>query len=184
MAINPCENFIDTISPSECLSQSLVKINNNFLNLQEVVCDLKGRVDKTQVIRTFFYYGPNSEVDATSNMADNQVSRPSNLTIRTFVNAPTELNLPAISRQGDIAYVIYQKTGYLNSRLTGITTDYAFTETETDIFNSFAPIFVIWRLTYSGSEYTVDTGFPRFSQAQTTGNSLDWNQPQNWTTFN
>jgi hypothetical protein len=180
MAIDACSNYIERISPDECLNSSLLKINNNFLNLESVVCDLKQRVDKVQNIRTFFYYGPNSETDVTSNMADNQTSRPSDLTIRAFVNSPSELNLPAISQLGDVAYVIYQKTGYLNNKLTDITTDYTFDKTLTDIFNSYAPVFVIWRLTYTGEDYKVDMGFPRFSQAQTSNTALNWNQPQNW----
>lgn len=181
MSINPCDNYISDITPDECLNTSLSKINNNFLNLQEVVCDLKQRVDLIQTIRTFFYYGPNSETDAGSGMDDNATSRPSNTTIYAFVNSPTQLNLPAISSPGDVAYVIFQKTGFLNNKLANITTDYTFTSTTlTDIFNTFAPVFVIWRLTYSGTDYTVDVGFPRFSQAQTSDNSLNWNQPQNW----
>ena len=48
-----------------------------------------------------------------------------------------------------------------------------------------APTFIIWRLTYNGAEYFVDLGFPKFSRnmADGTGNS-NWNQPQNWTTYN
>lgn len=189
MAVEPCDNYIRNIEPAECLNTSLSKINNNFLDLEEVVCGLKQRMDKVKPIRTFFYYGPNAETNASSNMADNQVSRPSDLTIRAFVNSPTQLNLTAISRKGDVAYVIYQKTGFLNNQLANISTNYEFGNVPDpkDVFNSFAPIFVIWRLTYAGdpSGYIVDTGFPKFSQANTSadGTGNTWNQPQEWTTF-
>jgi hypothetical protein len=45
-------------------------------------------------------------------MDNNLLSRPSNLTIEAFVNSPTQLNLPSMSSPGDIAYVLYQKTGF------------------------------------------------------------------------
>lgn len=184
MAINPCDNYIEVISPDECLHDSLAKINNNFLNLEEVVCDLKHRVNKIQAIRTFFYYGPNSETYAGSGMADNEASRPSNLTIRAFVNSPTQLNLPAISKPNDIAYVVYQKTGYLNSLRNDVSPEYTYDRVAdpADISNSFAPIFIIWRLTFTTNDYQVDVGYPRFSQAQT-ANDINWNQPQTWTTY-
>lgn len=189
MAIDPCsKKSIQQIDVTECISKSLSKINNNFLNLESVVCDLKNKIDKTQNIRTFFYYGPNAETNATSNMEPYRASRPSDLTIRTFVNSETQLNLPAISSRGDVAYVVYQKTGFLNNLLVGIGTDYQQEQFNTivtplDTFNSFAPIFIVWRLTYNNIDYDVDVGFPRFVQAQTDGTSIFWNQPQTWSQY-
>ena len=53
-----------------------------------------------------------------------------------------------------------------------------------EILNSFAPILVIWRLTYDGTRYLVDLNFPKFTRAQTLGTeNSDWNKPQNWTTY-
>jgi hypothetical protein len=52
----------------------------------------------------------------------------------------------------------------------------------TDTYNRYAPIFVIYRLTYNGSSYVVDPDYPKYSYA-TTGNSINWNNPENWTTY-
>lgn len=186
MAINPCVKFVKKIDSTECLSDSLAKINNNFLNLEEVVCDIKQKIDISKAVRTFFYYGPNSETDAASNMMDNKVSRPSDLTIRAFVNSSTQLDLTSISRPGDVAYVVYQKTGWLNNQLVGVPIEFGDTFlglTPSDTFNTFAPIFVVWRLTYVGVDYTVDVGYPRFVQAQTDGSSTFWSTPQNWSQY-
>ena len=49
-------------------------------------------------------------------MDDNLLTRPSNLTIEAFVNSPNQLNLLSMSDPGDIAYVLYQKTGFQGSR--------------------------------------------------------------------
>jgi hypothetical protein len=172
---------ISTIYDNECLGDSLSKINNNFLNLEASLSALRFRTDSKVEIRTFFYYGPNAQSDPRSGMADNQTSRPSDMTIMAFVNSPTQLNLPTISKPNDVAYVIYQKTGFLNSNLTGITTDYMFGDVTSDVFNQFAPTFVIWKLTCQTSKfYTVDAGFPKITRAQTDGNVNTWNQPQLW----
>ena len=114
--MSACDNnIIDVIYPDECLKDSLIKINSNFNNLQTVTNDLVTRFDKQAQIRTFFYYGPNASADAKSGMAGDSTSRPSNITIQTFCNSTELLNLPSFSKTGDVAYVIYQKTGYLNS---------------------------------------------------------------------
>lgn len=110
-----CTEYIKTIYPDECVGDSLSTINNNFSALQVVTCELEQRFDKTKQVRTFFYYGPNANLDATSGMMDNSTSRPSDLTIQAFVNSPEQLNLPLISKDGDVAYVVYQKTGFKNS---------------------------------------------------------------------
>lgn len=196
----PVSNYnITTIQQNECLSDSLSKINNNFNNLEDAVCELKQRVDKLVSVRTFFYYGPNAATTPGSGMDNNSTTRPSNQTIEAFVNSSTQLNLPAMSFKDDIAYVIYQKTGYYTNapgtpdintqsqiqrrRVISRTEEVPYYQ---DIGTFFAPIFVIWRLTYNGSTYTVDLGFPKFSQAQTTNTGVfnaNWNNPQTWTTF-
>jgi hypothetical protein len=101
-----CDNLIQTIENTECLTDSLNKINSNFTNLQTTFCTLKDRVDKQVQVRTFFYYGPNSNTDASSGMADEQTAKPSPETIFAFVNSRSQLNLPAISNLNDVAYVI------------------------------------------------------------------------------
>jgi hypothetical protein len=117
-----CNNLkVDSIEDNECLSDSLLKINNNFINIQQALKDLNTRFDERIEVRTFFYYGPNASSAPGSGMDDSSISRPSDITIQAFVNSPSQLNLPAISSPGDIAYVIYQKTGYLNSILVNAT---------------------------------------------------------------
>jgi hypothetical protein len=113
--MSACTDYIKTIYPDECVGDSLSTINSNFSALQVVTCELEQRFDKNKQVRTFFYYGPNARLDATSGMADNSTSRPSDLTIQAFVNSPEQLNLPLISRDGDTAYVVYQKTGFKNT---------------------------------------------------------------------
>jgi hypothetical protein len=187
-----CNNLnVSVIEENECLSNSLLKINNNFLNLQQALSGLNSRFDKRIEIRTFFYYGPNANSNPGSGMADNQTSRPSDITIQAFVNSPSQLNLPAISKPGDIAYVIYQKTGYLNNLRQNVLSDFNIGTTTQDVIKFFAPIFIIWRLTSGESSiYTVDSPtFPKFFRSQTANISegapgwQNWNNPQNWSQF-
>lgn len=174
---------VRTIFDNECLSDSLTKINNNFLNLQTALCDIKAKADVRVEVRTFFYYGPNGDTNPGDGMQDNQTSRPSDLTIQAFVNSPTQLSLPSFSKPGDIAYVIYQKTGFLNNQLAGINTDYTFGNVTVDIFNNFAPVFIIWKLTSNPKNiYLVDSGFPKFTRAQTSNTTASLN-PQTWGMF-
>lgn len=148
MATVACNADLDTIFEDECLGDSLPKINSNFNTLQQILWSLRERVDSRVEVRTFFYYGPNSAgpagskaagqlsvpgkgtrtpilspagaSPAGSGMDDNQTTRPSNLTIEAFVNSPSQINLPSISKPKDVAYVIYQKTGFLSSILQNI----------------------------------------------------------------
>jgi hypothetical protein len=108
---------VDSIEDNECLGDSLLKINNNFINIQQALKSLNTRFDARVEVRTFFYYGPNASTAPGSGMADDQATRPSDMTIQAFVNSPSQLNLPAISKPNDIAYVIYQKTGFLSTVL-------------------------------------------------------------------
>lgn len=113
--MSDCTTNIDLISEEEYIGDSLPKINKNFTNLQSSACSLKEKIDKQVNIRTFFYYGPNTPgepQDGTAGMDTNKLSRPSDNTIQNFVNSADQLNLKPVSNKGDIAYVIYQKTGW------------------------------------------------------------------------
>ncbi len=190
--MNTCDydNTITLIEETECLFDSLNTINTNFKNISDVICDLKNRVDAIKMIRTFFYYGANAQTSAQSDMDTNEISRPSNTRIENFINLPEQLNLPNISELNDIAYVIYQKTGYLNNRGTGpnITTNFRTTGLQIDqTNNNFAPIFFIWQLNCVKEDnkliYRVSNGWPKIHRTETS-NSVNFNQPQNWVTYN
>lgn len=213
----PCPQYVAPVRSTERIGNSLVKINNNFANLQSAFCDLYNKASSIVSVRTFFYYGPNSSADPTSGMQDNKASFPSNTTIQNFVNSSTQLNVPAISRAGDVAYVIYQKTGFYSRSATKLysgsltvytgsniaseqykpvsyTQDNAVQGKAPDTYNVFSPVFVIWKLVAQRVQstssitstptvtYTVDTGFPKFTQAETLANS-NWNKPKLWTTY-
>lgn len=201
-----CPQYIAPIRNSERIGNSLVKINNNFANLQSAFCELYDKASSIVRVRTFFYYGPNSSADPTSGMQDNKASYPSNTTIESFVNSSSQLNVPTISRAGDIAYIIYQKTGYYsrsasklysgslivdtNSNIAtekyktvSYTQDNATQGKAPDTYNVFSPVFVIWKLTAQSNKiYKVETGFPKFTQAETLANS-NWDKPKLWTTY-
>lgn len=206
-----CPRYITEINNTENVGDSLVKLNNNFWNLKEAICDIKKTLDDTVQVRTFFYYGPNSSADSTSGMQNNTTSRPSNTTIEAFVNSPTQLNLPTISDTNDIAYVIYQKTGYLVKQATRqtsgsvpvigtspgsasttntnvpiynppLTKPGTWSTTTPDSYTIFSPVFIIWKLTYNGTAYKTDSGFPKFSQAETLS-TPNWNNPVAWSQF-
>lgn len=139
MATVACNAYLENVSSDECLGSSLPKINSNFNTLQTILWSLRERADSRVEVRTFFYYGPNSagptgskasgqlsgggkgpqlppEISpAGSGMDDNATTRPSNLTIQAFINSSSQINLPSISKPGDITYVIYQKTGFLST---------------------------------------------------------------------
>lgn len=183
-----CDLAVEPINPSECLSLSLGKINRNFANLESVVCTLENRVTNNAQVRTFFYYGPNAQSNAAAGMQDNIVSRPANATIEAYLNATTQLNLPPISFRGDVAYVIYQKTGFYSTRGLGIRFEDIPPSTlnQGDTSNYTMPVFIIWKLTFNGTRFVTDMGFPKFSAALTTNTgdpNSNWNQPQNWRTF-
>jgi hypothetical protein len=203
--------YVTEINNTESVGDSLVKINNNFWNLKTGLCDLIKQIDDIVQVRTFFYYGPNSSSDSTSGMQNNITSRPSNATIESFVNSSAQLNLPAVSQTNDIAWVIYQKTGYLMKQAVRVTSGTvsvvgtsagAAVTTNTnvpiynppltkqgpwstrtpDLYTNYSPAYIIWKLTYNGTRYSTDTGFPKFSQAETIS-TTNWNQPQNWSQY-
>lgn len=195
LSSDPCLPYLQTISESECVGESLQKINLNFQNLETVTCNLKEKIEAMKTVRTFFYYGVNARTNVQQEFGS--VSRPSNSVIYNFLNNTDSLNLPSISYPGDIAYVIYQKTGFLNNQLFNITTDYSFSTTNsfinntpnrvtTDIDNEFAPIFVIWKYTYNrdNNAYEIDDNFPKFVRNLAEDIAgVNWNNPTAWTTF-
>lgn len=204
--------YVDPIRFTENVGDSLIKINNNFKNLEDGYCALKKQIDDIVQIRTFFYYGPNAQADSTSGMQNYQTSRPSNTRIAQFVNDSGQLNLPSMSDPGDIAFVVYQKTGFLAQQAVRTTSGYlpvlgtrpgsagvsttndpiynppltkyaAWSTTTPDLFNLFSPAYVIWRLTANqNNQYIMDAGWPRFSQAETLS-TPNWNQPWKWAKY-
>jgi hypothetical protein len=116
-----CPVNIDLIYDDENIGDSLNKINKNFTNILSGACLIEQQLDNMVNIRTFFYYGPNAPTESEATWAGAQtdaISRPSSATIEAFLNNNTTgpmpgLGLPAISEIGDIAYVIYQRTGWL-----------------------------------------------------------------------
>lgn len=198
-----CPQYVRNISPTEKIGNSLVKINDNFVNLNQGLCDIKSKLDSVVTVRTFFYYGPNTatQPDPTSNMQDNVASYPKNSTIEQFINGstPNNLNIPSLSKENDQVYVIYQKTGiYLQTSRRQSTTTFSVriisryeTRTETFYTNDqhtiHSPLFVIWKLVAKKSNtgslaYQVESGFPKFSQAETLS-TPNWNNPTLWSEF-
>jgi hypothetical protein len=201
------KKYVTPIRNTERIGDSLIKINNNFENLKTALCDLEKQFDSTIITRTFFYYGPNSSNDSFSGMDSGRASYPSNTTIATFCNSSDQLNLPSISKTNDEAYVIYQKTGYMSR--TAIRNTFgstivtgpprliafisrpasppqrvtAYSKVQTpDEFNVYSPLFVIWKLIYNGTQYIVQPGFPKFSQAETSS-SVTWASPTSWSQY-
>jgi hypothetical protein len=96
----------------ENIGDSLNKINNNFTLIKEAACGLEQQIDNKVNVRTFFYYGPNAATNPDSGMNSGNLTTPSTTTIQNFVNGVSGLNLPSYSEEGDIVYVVYQKTGW------------------------------------------------------------------------
>ena len=178
----PCNPNLDVIKDGECLNESLDKININFLKLETITCGLEEKINAMKTTRLFFYYGINTQTV----MQDGIASRPSNSTIYNFLNDTNQLNLPAISYTGDIAYVVYQKTGFITNQpnTNNRSPDTEYGEVTTDINNNFAPVFVIWKFNYNGTNYIKANGFPKFTRTLAQGSATFWNNPQLWTTYN
>jgi hypothetical protein len=186
---------IRAIDSTENIGDSILTINNNFFNLSFALCDLIERLKNKVEIRTFFYYGINTGGETpTTNMQDGVTSRPSDTTIRNFVNSSSQLNLLPSSKKNDQVYVVYQKTGFKQSKATrkvagsiqvnvisSLQTVYWDTTTP-DIYSVYSPAFIIWLLVHDGTDYKVQTGFPKFLQAETSSTLL-WNQPTTWATY-
>jgi hypothetical protein len=206
-------NLIRNIRPTENIGGSLITLNNNFWSLGTTLCNLKDRLESLVEVRTFFYYGPNAGTNPASQFND-QTNRPSNRTIENFVNSNNNLNLAEFSRPGDQVYVVYQKTGYQRSTANQIITGTqqikvigigfktaSYTIRIPNDYNTFSPVFIIWKLTarpvtttgntvpassfsktkYQGPlQYRVDDGFPKFTQAETFSTDL-WKTPNAWT---
>lgn len=113
--MSDCNSTVSLIYDTDNIGESIYKINNNFEALQTLACDIEKTLDRDIQIRTLFYYGPNSATESGSGMQDGQTSYPSVATIENFVN--TTLQLSSISEVGDLAYVIYQKTGWTSQNI-------------------------------------------------------------------
>lgn len=196
-------NLIRNIRPTENIGSSLITLNNNFWSIGTTLCNLKERLENQIRIRTFFYYGPNAGTDPMSGMDNDKTTRPTNQTIENFVNGHQNLNLAQNSKLNDQVYIVYQKTGYQRSftretiagsfpvqvqvisstRGTGTA---HFSINFEDYYNTLSPVFIIWKLTAkllrvnSPIRYTVDSGFPKFTQAETFSTNF-WKSPNLWT---
>jgi hypothetical protein len=197
--------LIRKINEVEYLGDSLISLNNNFFVLNRTLCNLKTRLDTKVEVRTFFYYGINAENGTNPspifNMQDGVASRPSNSTIQNFVNNSNQLDLLPISKRNDQVYVIYQKTGYLrktakrsvsgtvdvslyinSSTIQNETRTLPWTDEINDDYNIYTPVFIIWHLTHDGTNYKVNTGFPKFLQ-NNTSSTINWDNPKSWATY-
>jgi hypothetical protein len=231
-----CATNVGLIYDNENIGDSLGKINNNFTTLKQAACDLENKLENIVNVRTFFYYGPNSATDSEDGVNAGNLTLPSSTTIQNFVNKPEALNLPSFSEVGDVAYVVYQKTGwytnsnvysrsgsgtvpytvakqearqYQRTRSIGRTrrigigwvtrsvtetitywvtvyftyyAGYSWSTTVSDTYNTYSPIFVIYKLTFNGNNYAIDAGFPKFTRAST-NSTLNWNNPATWSIY-
>jgi hypothetical protein len=198
------KKYIAPIRNTERIGDSLIKINNNFENLKTALCEVETKFDSTVTTRTFFYYGPNSSVDPYSSMDNGKATFPSNATIARFCNDVNQLNLTVVSKRNDEAYVIYQKTGYISQTAIRNTSGYYpvvgpprtiaqisrpasapqtswqyYNVQSPDRYNMYSPIFVIYKLVYNGRQYSAVSGFPKFSQAETSS-TTNWANPVAW----
>jgi len=212
-----CGN-IQFVFDEDYIGNSLTKINTNFQELTAIACQLKEQLDSRVNIRTFFYYGPNVATIPIPTIAetagDGAPSRPTNETIERFVNSKEGLDLTSASEIGDYAWVIYQKTGWLNvnqvkSQVVGGTlyfqirvrrigigfigtrtqaVPWSVTSSITDIYNLYAPTFVIYKLrnivTQTGPQYRMVPSEPEkpnpvFTRS-TTASTNNWNTPRLW----
>jgi hypothetical protein len=227
--MSTCTTNIEPIYDTEYIGESLTKINDNFERLKNAAKTFEDRVNSNVGVRTFFYYGVNSATDPYSGVQSGVPSVPSVPTIENFVNNANLLNLPAITQIGDIAFVVYQKTGWFQPQtitytrtesgtvpftvqekykqaytvkigiggrkgggtvtkyrdaVRDITRTVAWSATlhPTDDNMLFAPIFVLYKLVYSGTRYSAVAGFPKFIQA-TGADTINWNKPNVWSTY-
>jgi hypothetical protein len=222
-----CATNVQLIYGNENIGDSLNKINNNFNLLKTAACDIEKQLDDIVNVRTFFYYGPNSATNSEDGVDSGNLTLPSTTTIQNFVNKSSGLNLPTMSEKGDIAYVVYQKTGWYTNALnyyrsgsgtvsynklvqyqrtetyrvrrigigwTTRTRTYLVSEYHThyagyfwstninDTYNIYTPIFVIYKLTFDGTNYSADAGFPKFTRASS-NSTLNWNNPAAWSIY-
>jgi len=73
-------------------------------------------------------------------------------------------------------------TGYVNTTVDYYNS-YNWSRSIEDQYINYAPIYIIYKLTFKDGTYTVDQGFPKFSRA-TTASSEQWNNPKAWTIYN
>jgi hypothetical protein len=105
---------VQLISDSEYIGDSLNKINTNFGLLSATACQLQQQYNSYRNIRTFFYYGPNAPTDSSEGTynENTNLAYPSTSTITRFVTGSDGLDLLPSSKTGDVAWVVYQKTGW------------------------------------------------------------------------
>lgn len=202
-----CKN-IQFISENDYIGTSLSAINTNFVQLTGLACEVQ-RLFETGVadIRTFFYYGPNSPTSPTEQ--DSQITRPSSSTIERFVNSNDGLNLIPVSKNGDYAWVIYQRTGWNSQvisttrsdsgtayaavrvrrigRLIGWITagaNWSVSRSRNDTIDTNIPMFVLYKLRFNGTKYEMIQPQPNNANPlyvrSITASTADWNNPQNW----
>lgn len=202
-----CKN-LQFISEDDYIGTSLSAINTNFVQLTGLACEVQKLLDNnTTNIRTFFYYGPNSPTSTTEK--DSEITRPSSLTIERFVNSEDGLNLIPMSKIGDYAWVIYQRTGWNSQvvpttrsdsgtayvsvrirrigRLIGYATlgaNWSVSRSRNDTIDINIPIFVLYKLSFNGTQYKMIQSQPNNHNPlyvrSTTASTADWNNPQNW----
>jgi len=60
--------------------------------------------------------------------------------------------------------------------------NYSWSTTINDTYKYHSPTFVIYKLTYNGTRYTMNTDFPKYTSA-ITNSTIDWNNPANWSIY-
>ena len=202
-----CKN-LQFISEDDYIGTSLSAINTNFVQLTGLACEVQKLLDTNATnIRTFFYYGPNSPTSTTER--DSEITRPSSLTIERFVNSEDGLNLIPISRNGDYAWVIYQRTGWNSQKISTTRSDsgtayvsvrirrigrligratfganWSVSRSRDDTIDENIPIFVLYKLSFNGTQYKMIPSQPNNRNPlyvrSTTASTVDWDNPQNW----
>lgn len=72
-----------------------------------------------------------------------------------------------------------------NGYVTKIVTyyvGYSWSTTIEDTYKQYEPIFVLYRLTFNGDMYVMDSGWPKYSRGST-NSTINWNSPQLWNTY-
>ena len=180
---------VNLIKETEYIGDSLTKINQNFESLRRGACLAENLLEGVVQVRTFFYYGPNAPVNTTlganeySN--DNASSRPSSSTIETFVNSTSGLSLGEISETGDIAYVIYQKTGWYSGQANFVRSgsgSVPYTYSYTVSYPTYRRIGINWgkgKTVYTGMAYQTvyATGYAGYSWSRTLSDQYNYYSP-------
>jgi len=59
---------------------------------------------------------------------------------------------------------------------------YSWSTNINDQYKLYAPVFIIWKLTFDGTEYNIDSNYPKFTRASTNSTS-NWNNPTAWSIY-